>query len=139
MFPIFVPAPDSEESQNDLRWRKLIGLGLGAAVSLSVGLGLLLSRTGAIVGMPIWGIAALIMVLAVVGLFVVSCERDVQKRKRGLDGLDMYSLIDRMVDDLDNDERAYLQQRLAQTENTLPEQMVDLLDQRTQERQAGRR
>ena len=139
MFPIFVPSSNSDESHNDLRWRKLIGLGLGTAVALSVGLGLLLSRTGAIVGMPVWGIAALLMVLAVVGLFVISRERSVQKRKRGLNGLDMYSLIDRMVDDLDKDERAYLQQRLAQTENTLPEQMVDLLDQRTEERQAGRR
>jgi hypothetical protein len=139
MFPIFVPSSDSEDSQHDLRWRKLIGLGLGTAVALSVGVGLLLARTGAIVGMPVWGIATLIMVLALVGLFVISRESGVQKRKRGLDGLDMYTLIDRMVDDLDKDEMAYLQQRLAQKEHNLPEQMADLLDQREEARQAGRR
>lgn len=139
MFPIFVPSSNSDESQQDLRWRKLIGLGLGTAIALSVGVGLLLARTGAIVGMPVWGIAALIMVLALVGLFVISRERSVQKRKRGLDGLDMYSLIDRMVDDLDDDELDYLQQRLAQKAHHLPEQMADLLEQREEARQAGRR
>src|SRR5579871_1817663 len=35
-----------------------------------------------------------------------------EKRKRGLEGLDMYSVIDRLVADLDEDEAVYLQRRL---------------------------
>jgi hypothetical protein len=44
-----------------------------------------------------------------------------------------------MLDDLDEDELAYLRRRLEQKDNDLPEQMTDLLEQREEDWQAGRR
>ena len=57
------------------------------------------------------------------------------KAKRGLDGADMYSLIDRMVDDLDDDEATYLRRRLDDRERGLKRDetknaLDDLLDER---------
>jgi hypothetical protein len=140
MIPIFMPPSDSEDGRNDVRRRKMLGVGLGAAIALAVGLVLLSPRTGAVIGLPVWGILSLvIVVLVVVGVFAANRESSAQKRKRGLDGLDMYTLIDRMVDDLDEDELAYLRRRLERKDNDLPDKMADLLDQREQERQAKRR
>ncbi|MFN8452632.1 MAG: hypothetical protein U0521_29505 [Anaerolineae bacterium] len=60
------------------------------------------------------------------------------KTKRGLEGLDLYSVIDRLVDDLDDDEAAYLQRRLderdAKTKNDLTVSLDELLDQRARNR-----
>ncbi len=61
------------------------------------------------------------------------------KGKRGLEGLDMYSVIDRMVDDLDSDEAAYLQRRLdereAKQKDDLTVSLDEVLNQRAQDRQ----
>ncbi len=66
-----------------------------------------------------------------------------EKRKRGLDGEDMYTLIDRMVDELDEDEVDYLYRRLDQREhgskNDVAESLGELLDQREEYRESGRR
>ena len=69
-------------------------------------------------------------------------QTDAEKRKRGLDGLDMYSLIDRLVEDLDDNELSYLRRRIEDRETgpqPLPEAMETLLKQRTDDRDAGRR
>jgi hypothetical protein len=55
----------------------------------------------------------------------------------------MYTLIDRMVGDLNEDEAAYLRRRLDELEaglqTDLPAEVTDLLDQRKRNRRAGRR
>ncbi|MCB9456341.1 MAG: hypothetical protein H6671_10185 [Anaerolineaceae bacterium] len=66
-------------------------------------------------------------------------RHDATKAKHGLDGADMYTLIDRMVDDLDDDEAAYLRRRLDDRERGLQRQeteqsLADLLDQREADR-----
>jgi hypothetical protein len=65
-----------------------------------------------------------------------------EKRKRGLEGQDMYSLIDRMVDDLDEDELDYLRRRLENREPVEPgvaDSLGELLDQREDARRSGER
>jgi hypothetical protein len=67
-------------------------------------------------------------------------EAAIGKRKRGLEGQDMYSLIDRVVDDLDEDELDYLHRRLEARENTEPDvtdSLSELLDQREGDRRSG--
>jgi hypothetical protein len=63
----------------------------------------------------------------------------VEKQKRELAGGDMYSMIDRLVDDLDEDELDYLRRRLAAREqgrdHKLTQSLEALLDERSEARQ----
>ncbi|MCC6616681.1 MAG: hypothetical protein IT320_24620 [Anaerolineae bacterium] len=66
-----------------------------------------------------------------------------EKDKRGLGDLDMYSLINRLVDDLDDDELAYLERKLDERrqrlDGDLPQDIGLLLEQRQEARQARKR
>ena len=111
MFPIFIPPQDSEGTPDEKRRRRMVGvmLGLGVAVFLMVSL-LFTGRAGSVSIMPM--IIAVAIIVIGVGALVSFIPRSREKQKRGLDGQDMYTLIDRMVDDLDEDEVGYLQTRL---------------------------
>jgi hypothetical protein len=62
-----------------------------------------------------------------------------EKQKRALDGLDMYSMIDRLVDDLDEDELAHLRRRLEERDQghdpKLKQSLQALLEERSEARQ----
>lgn len=111
----------------------------GLVGMLALGMALLFTGNGmaALAGATAFIIAAIS--LAILGMTSVQRAPDPVKQKRGLDGQDMYTLIDRMVDDLDDDEKAYLRRRLEQKDDDLPQRMSNLLDYREEERQAGRR
>jgi hypothetical protein len=92
----------------------------------------------------------IITVLLAIALFVnilSSAETQktvtVEKRKRALDGLDMYSMIDRLVDDLDPDELAHLRRRLEAREQghdpELKQSLEALLDERSEAQQSQER
>jgi len=61
-----------------------------------------------------------------------------EKAKRFAPGQDMYTMIDRMVDDLDEDELAYLRRRLEEQDQTsqgeLAQSIDELLDKRAEVR-----
>jgi hypothetical protein len=63
------------------------------------------------------------------------------KRKRS--GQDMYKMIDRMVDDLDDEELEYIRGRLEDRETKRQaepaEELVDLINLRDLDRRAGKR
>ncbi|MEZ4671784.1 MAG: hypothetical protein R3E39_28095 [Anaerolineae bacterium] len=136
--------PDREsttESANGRRSTKLTIVGLLGMLALGV---ILLFAGGLAAGVA--GAAAVIIAVIALAVTLMSGnvlrpETSAEKRKRGLNGLDMYTLIDRMVDDLDEEELAYLRRRLEQKDNKedLPHTVADLLDYREEERQAGRR
>jgi hypothetical protein len=96
----------------------------------------------------IWAIPGLTIMITLT-VFVImriakSSQQDkaLQKRKRGLEGQDMYSLIDRLVDDLDEDELDYLRRRLEDREPVEPgvaDSLGELLDQREDARRSDRR
>ena len=86
---------------------------------------------------------AVCMTLMLVGVFLVITSDFLKpKRKRFDAGQDMYSMIDRMVDDLDDDEAAYLQRRLHQretkTKRDLEASLGDLLDKRAEQKHSRR-
>lgn len=86
-------------------------------------------------------LAPVVIIVTVIFLFARRSDAadDDAKAKRGLEGLDLYSVIDRLVDDLDDDEAAYLQRRLderdAKNKNDLTVSLDDLLERRAQDRQ----
>jgi hypothetical protein len=135
MFPIFVPPSDSEDTPDANRRRALgVMVGLGVAVFLAVSL-LFIGRAG---GSSIMPLIILIAILVIgVGFGVNLYSRDREKRKRKLDGLDMYSLIDRMVDDLDDDELAYLQRRLDEQHSAQDTAQSDLSEGKGDQRRHG--
>jgi ABC-type multidrug transport system fused ATPase/permease subunit len=92
---------------------------------------------------PIMFITILLAVALFVSITTSSETKSVttaEKRKRALDGLDMYSMIDRLVDDLDEDELDYLRRRLESREQghdpKLAQSLEALLDQRSETRQS---
>jgi hypothetical protein len=127
--------------------RALVGVLLGLVVAMLLGVSLLAIRSGGtafpVIAFGVGAVLVLLMgVMLATSVFSPASSR-FAKRKRGLDGLDMYSVIDRLVDDLDEDEMAYLQRRLDEREggspDELPEVIDDLLSQRSEDHRAGRR
>lgn len=139
----FVPQPDQPETSTDTN-RAALALGIGVAVFMGL-LVMLLARGGS-AGMFIVA-TAVIMIGVAFSLYIIvnrqsaSAEEQL-KRKRGEAG-DMYTLIDRLVAELDDDERAYLLSRLDATEPDeqvdLADMAADLLDQREEDRRQGLR
>jgi hypothetical protein len=72
--------------------------------------------------------------LIVNALFITRTKDASEKRKRELENVDMYSMIDRLLEDLDNDEIEYLRQRLEARgdDRHLTKSLETLLDKRSQ-------
>ena len=114
------------------------------ALAVIIGLALI---TGSVPGIENSSLAKIVIAIAITPLLAVLMMTIVgrlapqpkQSVKRDLEGLDMYTVIDRLVEDLDEDEVAYLQRRLEEREfkakNELTETVADLLDQRADQRQ----
>ena len=139
----FVPQSDNDNSTMTKR-TAVVALGLGVAVFLGL-LVMLLARAGS-AGMFVVA-TAIVMIGVAFSLYIVTNRQrysaDEQfKRKRGEAG-DMYTLIDRLVAELDEDERAYLLNRLDTTEPDeqidLADMAADLLDRREEDRRQGLR
>lgn len=138
----FVPQSDNDSSTNTNRAALALGLGMAVFAGLLV---MLLARAGSA---GVFVVAtAIIMIGVALSLYIVVNRQtrtadEQYKRKRGAAG-DMYTLIDRLVDDLDDEERAYLLDRLDATEPDtqidLADMAADLLDQREEDRRQGLR
>ncbi len=93
--------------------------------------------------MPMILIAVLVVLIAVVfGILTVwrQNQQKSEKSKRLPDGMDMYSVVDRMVEDLDEDEVDYLRRRIkAARSGKTAEVLGTLLDEREDARSEGRR
>lgn len=89
----------------------------------------------------LFGMLVSALTIGVVMYAASNQSREKAKRKR--EGMDMYTLIDRMVDDLDDDEAAYLQRRLDARESSvrddLAESAEDLFNRRDEDRRKGLR
>jgi hypothetical protein len=101
------------------------------------------SLLSGLVAVPTLMVIILVAVALIVSiLFGTPTKDSPEKRKRGLEGLDMYSMIDRLVDELDADELAYLRRRLEEgeqgTDRELSHSLETLLDERSDERQTRR-
>ncbi len=139
MMPVIV---DDSAPSSSPRVRALKLLALGVASLFAIGIVMMVNPVagnvrviGLVAALPVLMIAVSVVWLLLSRLTPTSTA----KGKRGLDGLDMYSMIDRMVDDLDDDEAAYLQRRLDEREgkakHDLTASLEELLDQRAEDRQ----
>ncbi len=136
MIPIFHNAT----AVRNPRWTALKAFFAALAAMLAAGVVLMFS-SGAGDAPPVlfvFVVAAVVIAVSVTALIVTRLAPT--KGKRGLEGLDMYTMIDRMVDDLDDDEAAYLQRRLGEREakqkDDLTLSLNDLLEQRAQEKRS---
>lgn len=138
MIPIYVP----DKSPRSRR-ASLMFITLGALTA--VGLMLLLLLRSTVAATPWILVTVGVLVLAVIPLSLFFVRRttpdEEMKAKRGVEGLDLYSVIDRLVDDLDDDEAAYLQRRLDEREakhkDDLTVSIDDLLEQRAHTRDSN--
>ncbi len=135
-----VPPPTDPRTR--LRASLLITIGLVAAVY--VAFIMLFGGTSTPLLLP--GLLAIGIVIAGGAMLINMVARQQTapaKDKRGLADLDMYSLINRLVADLDEDELAYLERKLDErrrySDNRLTEDIGLLLEHRDEERQAGKR
>ncbi len=139
MFPVILENSDSVRSP---RLRALKLLAAGVASMFAIGVVMMVNPIvgnarviGLIAALPVLMIAVSVVWLLMLRLTPPTTA----KGKRGLDGLDMYTMIDRMVEDLDDDEAAYLQSRLDEREGKVKRDLTasleELLDQRAEDRQ----
>lgn len=134
MLPIFM----SQKSDQKPNSRAVL---LGALVGIVAMLGFaLFIFNPALMTRTIIPIVFGVLVVVLPILYVFARGQN-EKRKRS--GQDMYSVIDRMVEDLDEDEIAYLRRRLEdrerQRDSALADDVVELLNQRDLDRRAGKR
>ncbi len=133
------PSPDNDQSnkQKMLAW---VIIAIGLVVLVAFGVFYAIESGGLTAPMVI---AMAIAIIAAITTPLIAMNANKQKRqqgttakaKRGLDGTDMYTLIDRMVDDLDDDEATYLRRRLDDHERGLQRDstknaLADLLNER---------
>ena len=113
---------------------------LFAVMAMLVAGGIAIMFDGGLAEMPIVLFFFVVALLAIVGAVaaLIIARMSQPKTKRGLEGLDMYSVIDRLVHDLDDDEAAYLQLRLderkAKNKDDLTVSLDGFLDQRSRNR-----
>jgi hypothetical protein len=97
----------------------------------------LLSGLVAIPTLLVIVIVAIALIVSI--LFGAQTQAPPEKPKRRLEELDMYSMIDRLLDELDGDELVYLRRRLEEHEQgkdrELSHSLEMLLDERSYERQ----
>lgn len=137
MFPIFVP-DDSDRTPRSRRAGLKIAA-LGGIVALGLMLLLMMRSSGGSVPWVLIGVGVVVLFVIPIILLLSRGDADQQaKSKRGLEGLDLYSVIDRLVDDIDDDEAAYLQRKLderkAKNRDDLTVSLDELLEQRAQNR-----
>ncbi|MCB9454036.1 MAG: hypothetical protein H6672_21595 [Anaerolineaceae bacterium] len=148
MFPIFTPPSSDDDFDAKRRTKIMLALGLGV-LALGGFVLMFLMESGALFTPVLFIIIGVIVLLAILAPMIALAQQNQRKQtaeatkaKRGLDGTDMYSLIDRMVDDLDEDEAAYLRRRLDDRERGLKrdatkDALADLLDERDDSAREG--
>ena len=127
---MFFDGPDDDNSEGRPRSTYLITALAGIVVMLLLGL-LLFARSAGSAGiLLVIGVVTLAVVATIGSLLYQRGEGDTRSKAKRKN-VDMFSLIDRLVDDLDADEAAYLRQRLDAIERReTAESLGALLDNR---------
>ena len=140
MLPLITPPDDSSLSP-----RKRAKIAAVVAL-LAMVIGAVLASTGQEqfqrTVLPVM-VGMLVSALTIGAVMFAASRQSREKVKPKREGMDMYTLIDRLVDDLDDDEASYLQRRLDDRERgfrgELAESAEDLLLRRAEDRQKGLR
>lgn len=137
----FLQRGDSvRKALNENRPLKLILTGLMIIVFIGLIQTFVPSLLSGLVAVPTLMVIVLVAIALFVSILFGAQTKDFpEKRKRRPEGLDMYSMIDRLVDELDGDELIYLRRRLEEHEQgqdrELNHSLETLLDERSEERQ----
>ena len=137
----FLQRGDSvRETLNENRPLKLMLTGLMIIVFIGLIQTFVPSLLSGLVAVPTLMVIILVAIALIVSiLFGAQTTDSPEKRKRRLEGLDVYSMIDRLVNELDGDELVYLRRRLEEHEQgkdrELSHALETLLDERSEERQ----
>lgn len=147
MFPLFTPPSSGDDSDARQRLKIIAVIALG--VLALAGFVMMFAMRSGVMTTPILFIVIGIAVLFAIIVPLIAFSNENQRKrdaaakvKRGLDGTDMYTLIDRMVDDLDDDEATYLRRRLDDRERELERDstksaLADLLNEREDSSREG--
>ncbi len=143
MQPLFSPPTDERDTSSRQSMSSALTIALGVTV-LAFLLALFMAAgraTSFVLPMLIGFLVAIIGGLVLVRQITARSTPD--KGKRYLAETDMYSLINRLVDDLNDDELAYLERRIEARKHALDRDVVEgideLLDQRDEARRSGQR
>lgn len=144
---LFSPPTMNNDEQPQPNTRAALVILMGVMIATMLGFGLI-SYAGSsssilmmlIIGTVVLGITVMVGFAAQARYRAQAAATD-EKPKRFAPGQDMYTLIDRMLDDLDADEMAYLRRRLEeqdqQVDDDLMQSMGELLDKRAALRGQG--
>lgn len=128
---------DSQPPQPGNRRSAKLAMVLGLVIAMLLGALLFAMRSMSGAMMPIILAVAVAIMLVVIAVLVVRAMPS-DKAKHEIAEGDMYSLIDRMLPELDANERLYLQRKLDEMEagklHETPEELGALLDERIRER-----
>ena len=127
------------QSLGDSRTFKVMMAGLIPLLLIVLLTAFVPTLTQGILAVPTSMILLLLTIALMVNALSITRSKDVsEKRKRELENVDMYSMIDRLVDDLDEDEIEYLRRRLeGRGDNRqLAKSLETLLDERSEARQS---
>jgi hypothetical protein len=137
---MYSTSPSDSARTSDIRRRFVAVVALGISAALLIGLILFMFGGGVSLGFVIILIATIVAATLLAPIVVLSQRKAPEKRKRSADA---YSLIDRLVEELDDDELAYLRSRLEAREHRLSDDvtssMEELLESRSENRLVGRR
>lgn len=137
---LFSPPPSDEQKPVTISTAAAIAISLVISLVLAGGF-VLFARTSSMLVAPLVVTIVLALVFALIRqtrqqALAESAAAADEKPKRFAPGQDMYTLIDRMVDDLDADELAYLRRRLDEqeqaSEDNLAQSMAELLEKRAE-------
>lgn len=136
----FTPPPSDEQNGASIAPTVAIFISLMVSIVLAAGF-FAFARTSAIIIAPIVVIIVLALLFALIGQARRQALTEAalsEKRKPFAPGQDMYSLIDRMLVELDEEELAYLRRRLAEMDQAeaddLAQSLGELLDKRAEVR-----
>ncbi|MBE0689469.1 MAG: MnhB domain-containing protein, partial [Anaerolineae bacterium] len=138
---IIPPDDETTRARTRLRASIMVAIGLVAAIGVAV----IMFFGGASTPVLLPGLLAVGIVIAGGAILInmVAKQTAPEKDKRGLGDLDMYSLINRLVADLDDTELAYLDRKLDERRQRLDDGLTEdigmLLEQRQEARQTGKR
>ncbi|MCC6613232.1 MAG: hypothetical protein IT320_07120 [Anaerolineae bacterium] len=117
MLPMFVPPPESDDDPR-ARLRMKIAVVLGMLVAFAIGAVLLLVRGGS--GGPTWVVLFAIIAVAITMGIITIVQANAQNRHKAkskaeledLDNADVYSKMNKFVEDINEAEAEYLQRKL---------------------------
>ena len=143
MLPLFSPPPDDSDANRGRPMSAKLAVVLGVSV-LAMLLALFMAAGRATsIALPIMVAVLVIAIGTVFTIQLMRRESTPDKGKRNLAEMDMYSLINRLVDDLNDDELAYLErqieERKRQPDRSVIEDVGEALEQRDEARRAANR